>query len=395
MEKQENYIFRLARIIAKSINGKLSEEEKNVLNTWLIKSEKNKRSYEKFKDTTSLQRKIRDTQEIDWQKDCEIFIRKLSTSTKKQIHHTLFRYAAILVIPIIITLFLVLQEKPISTTTQQTEIISPGSKKAILTLAEGKQVLLSDSVTTPLKTQQGTQIKIDFKGVSYLCSKENITNNTDSIIFHKLEVPRGGEYFLTLSDGTEVWLNAESEIRFPIKFSGEKRIVYLNGEAFFTVTPDKAHPFIVISKQAQVKVLGTAFNFRAYADEKVISTTLVSGSVVMSSSKQHPIQLLPGEQGLLDKTNHLLSKQEVNTELYTAWKDGRFIFKDARLEDLFNILARWYDLEIFYTSPRAKEVRLTGNLSKSENFNTLLKIIEDNERVAFTVNHRTVFVRLQ
>ena len=211
---------------------------------------------------------------------------------------------------------------------------------------------------------------------------------------HTLKVPRGGEYFLTLADGTEVWLNAETEIRYPVQFTGDKRVVYLDGEAYFTVAPDKNKPFTVVSTHASVSVLGTQFNFRAYPDERDVQTTLVSGSVIMQSEKyKQQIKLVPGEQGVLEKNSAKLMKQEVNTYLYTAWKDGRFAFRDARLEDLFNILARWYDLSVFYQSPEAKDIRFTGDLNKTDDFKSILKIIEQNERVIFTVNQRTVFIQ--
>ena len=141
-------------------------------------------------------------------------------------------------------------------------------------------------------------------------------------------------------------------------------------------------------------MLGTQFNFRAYPDEQDVQTTLVSGSVIMQSEKyKQQVKLVPGEQGVLEKRSANLTKQEVNTYLYTAWKDGRFAFRDARLEDLFNILARWYDLSIFYQSPEAKDIRFTGDLNKTDDFKSILKIIEQNERVTFTVNQHTVFIQ--
>lgn len=132
----------------------------------------------------------------------------------------------------------------------------------------------------------------------------------------------------------------------------------------------------------------------AYPDERDVQTTLVSGSVIMQSEKyKQQIKLIPGEQGVLEKNSAKLTKQKVNTYLYTAWKDGRFAFRNARLEDLFSILARWYDLSIFYQSSEAKDIRFTGDLNKTDDFKSILKIIEQNERVTFTVNQRTVFIQ--
>lgn len=131
-------------------------------------------------------------------------------------------------------------------------------------------------------------------------------------------------------------------------------------------------------------------------DEDNVQTTLVKGSVIMQSARfKQEVKLVPGEQGTLEVKTGKLSKQEVNTYLYTAWKDGRFAFRDARLEDLFNILSRWYDLQVFYLNPEAKDIRFTGDINKTEDFNAILKIIENNERVIFNVNKRTVSVQLK
>ena len=170
----------------------------------------------------------------------------------------------------------------------------------------------------------------------------------------------------------------------------------MDGEAYFEVTKDEAKPFVVMSSQAQVTVLGTSFNFRSYPEEEEVVITLESGSVSMySKTEQQEILLEPGEQGTLNKESGRLSKQEVETYLYSAWKDGRFVFRDTRLEDLFNILARWYDLEIFYLNQEAKDICFTGDIDKTENFESILKIIENNERVIFNVNERTVSIQLR
>ena len=191
-------------------------------------------------------------------------------------------------------------------------------------------------------------------------------------------------------------MNAESEIRYPVRFTGSKREIFLEGEAFLTVTPNKEKPFVVVSSKASVTVLGTEFNFRAYPDEENVQTTLVEGSVIMQSARyKQQIRLIPGEQGTLEIETGKLYKQEVNTYLYTAWKDGRFAFRNTRLEELFNILSRWYDLHVFYLNPEAKDIRFTGDINKTEDFNAILKIIENNERVIFNVNKRTVSVQLK
>ena len=393
MSQKEKNIFQLARIIAASLKGNANDEEQRTLREWLSVSTRNKKIYDEFKDGKRLEQKIVESQQINWKNDYQHFITKRQRTRKNRRMKTIIRYAAILTLPIVAAGIFLLQKNDRQTIVSISEVIKPGEHKAVLITGGGERITLSDSTLSPIQEQNGMIVNVTNNKVSYILPEDSLCTQ-GSPIFNTLQIPRGGEYFLTLADGTEVWLNAETEIRYPVQFTGDKRIVYLDGEAYFTVAPDKNKPFTVVSTHASVSVLGTQFNFRAYPDERDVQTTLVSGSVIMQSEKyKQQIKLVPGEQGVLEKNSAKLMKQEVNTYLYTAWKDGRFAFRDARLEDLFNILARWYDLSVFYQSPEAKDIRFTGDLNKTDDFKSILKIIEQNERVIFTVNQRTVFIQ--
>ncbi len=393
MSQKEKNIFQLARIIAASLKGNANDEEQRTLREWLSVSTRNKKIYDEFKDGKRLEQKIVESQQINWKNDYQHFITKRQRTRKNRRMKTIIRYAAILTLPIGAAGIFLLQKNDRQTIVSISEVIKPGEHKAVLITGGGERITLSDSTLSPIQEQNGMIVNVTNNKVSYILPEDSLCTQ-GSPIFNTLQIPRGGEYFLTLADGTEVWLNAETEIRYPVQFTGDKRVVYLDGEAYFTVAPDKNKPFTVVSTHASVSVLGTQFNFRAYPDERDVQTTLVSGSVIMQSEKyKQQIKLVPGEQGVLEKNSAKLMKQEVNTYLYTAWKDGRFAFRDARLEDLFNILARWYDLSVFYQSPEAKDIRFTGDLNKTDDFKSILKIIEQNERVIFTVNQRTVFIQ--
>ena len=393
MSQKEKNIFQLARIIAASLKGNANDEEQRTLREWLSVSTRNKKIYDEFKDGKRLEQKIVESQQINWKNDYQHFITKRQRTRKNRRMKTIIRYAAILTLPIVAAGIFLLQKNDRQTIVSISEVIKPGEHKAVLITGGGERITLSDSTLSPIQEQNGMIVNVTNNKVSYILPEDSLCTQ-GSPIFNTLQIPRGGEYFLTLSIGTEVWLNAETEIRYPVQFTGDKRVVYLDGEAYFTVAPDKNKPFTVVSTHASVSVLGTQFNFRAYPDERDVQTTLVSGSVIMQSEKyKQQIKLVPGEQGVLEKNSAKLMKQEVNTYLYTAWKDGRFAFRDARLEDLFNILARWYDLSVFYQSPEAKDIRFTGDLNKTDDFKSILKIIEQNERVIFTVNQRTVFIQ--
>ena len=393
MSQKEKNIFQLARIIAASLKGNANDEEQRTLREWLSVSTRNKKIYDEFKDGKRLEQKIVESQQINWKNDYQHFITKRQRTRKNRRMKTIIRYAAILTLPIVAAGIFLLQKNDRQTIVSISEVIKPGEHKAVLITGGGERITLSDSTLSPIQEQNGMIVNVTNNKVSYILPEDSLCTQ-GSPIFNTLQIPRGGEYFLTLADGTEVWLNAETEIRYPVQFTGDKRVVYLDGEAYFTVAPDKNKPFTVVSTHASVSVLGTQFNFRAYPDERDVQTTLDSGSVIMQSEKyKQQIKLVPGEQGVLEKNSAKLMKQEVNTYLYTAWKDGRFAFRDARLEDLFNILARWYDLSVFYQSPEAKDIRFTGDLNKTDDFKSILKIIEQNERVIFTVNQRTVFIQ--
>ena len=393
MSQKEKNIFQLARIIAASLKGNANDEEQRTLREWLSVSTRKKKIYDEFKDGKRLEQKIVESQQINWKNDYQHFITKRQRTRKNRRMKTIIRYAAILTLPIVAAGIFLLQKNDRQTIVSISEVIKPGEHKAVLITGGGERITLSDSTLSPIQEQNGMIVNVTNNKVSYILPEDSLCTQ-GSPIFNTLQIPRGGEYFLTLADGTEVWLNAETEIRYPVQFTGDKRVVYLDGGAYFTVAPDKNKPFTVVSTHASVSVLGTQFNFRAYPDERDVQTTLVSGSVIMQSEKyKQQIKLVPGEQGVLEKNSAKLMKQEVNTYLYTAWKDGRFAFRDARLEDLFNILARWYDLSVFYQSPEAKDIRFTGDLNKTDDFKSILKIIEQNERVIFTVNQRTVFIQ--
>lgn len=392
MFKQESDIFELAEIIVRSMQKELPESKQQLLDAWLAESEEHQTQYAMFQETAFLQERLKQHQAINYQEDYRLFADK--QQQKRQSHprflRHITRYAAVIAILLsgIIGLYLSDHQTEIPEIANESATLR---KKAVLTLAKGEQIALSDTIQTLLQSQAGADINIEGSQISYHVKEEDTT----TVQYNSLQTPRGGEFVLTLSDGSRVWLNAESEIRYPVKFTDEKRLIYIQGEAFLEVATDPEHPFVIVSNQTEITVLGTSFNFRSYPEEENIITTLVSGSVRMTSDAKQDILLSPGEQGILDKKTGTLSKQLVETYLYTAWKDGRIVFRETRLEDLFNFLARWYDLQIVYHNPETKDIRFTGDIDKTEDFHSILKIIELNERVHFSVDNRVVHIRLQ
>ena len=392
METKEIEIFRLSEIIARSMREELSDDERRVLDEWLAQDERHRTMYAAFGREEVLAEQVRLRQTIDWQGDCLMFMSRRKSWRRRKLLYRSLRYAPLFILLLSgATVWWV--------NSSRTDDLEQGSRltdtrhRAFLTLAGGEQIVLSqnDTLTVPVLSQKGANIEIRENQITY----STVSAVNDNIPCNTLTTPRGREYLLTLSDGTRVWLNTESQLRYPVQFTGERRTVYLVGEAYFDVHPDASHPFTVISGPAEVTVLGTSFNLRAYPEEDIV-TTLVSGAVQMSEKVGgQSVRLTPGEQGCLEKTNGYMTKREVDTYLHTAWKDGRIVFRNMRLEDLFTTLARWYDLEVFYLNPEVKDIRFTGDMDKTERFGDILRIIEQNRRVHFHVKGRTVSVSWQ
>ena len=197
---------------------------------------------------------------------------------------------------------------------------------------------------------------------------------------------------LTLPDGTNVMLNSKSILLYPEKFTGETRSVYLIGEANFKVKPDKKHPFIVKANDYQVTALGTEFNVNAYPDERVVATTLVEGKVrVGCGSKKFDLD--PGMQLVYDRENKTANVRAVDTELYTSWKDGYYYFKQEPLEEIMDVLAKWYNLNVFFQNPELKKMEFGGRLKRYEDISYLLEKMEETQDVQFIIHGNTIIIK--
>lgn len=393
MATKEREIFRLAEIISRSIHGgDISDVEHDVLEKWLAEDENHRALYASFQTEDFFEIRTLLHESIDWHGDCRQFLLRRKQNRRRALVVRFSRYAAVLLLLLGAGMYWFVQNRQSDVGEEVVEEdLASIRHKALLTLDGGEKILLTDLDINTLQSQRGASIEIKDNRVTYsgeTAVQENIPCNS-------LETPRGGMYTITLADGTHVWLNAETRLRYPVKFAGKRRTVYLSGEAYFDVQPDAEHPFTIISGGAEITVLGTSFNLRAYPQEDVV-TTLESGAVQMSEEVGgQSIRLAPGEQGIFSEADGKMRKQAVDPYLYTAWKNGRIVFRDMRLEDLFTNLARWYDLEVFYLQPAVKDIRFTGDIDRMENFQEILHIIEQNQRVHFSVKDRTVTIALR
>lgn len=373
-------------LLSKALLGMLSEEEKRALQQWREESPENEQLYGSVMNTGYIVQKSREVANVDIVNGYMNVLQKRKRNVRVRRIRRIVSVAAGVVLPLLAVVLWYGTRQKSDVPEQVASVIRHGEVKAELVLADGTTRILSSGVTDSLFVQQGASIVVQDQGVSYQGDSSVVEER-----YNTLRVPRGGEYSITLSDGTIVYLNAESELRYPVKFVGEDRRVYLSGEAYFDVVHDKAHPFVVDVKNSTVMVLGTSFDVRAYADEDEVLTTLVQGSVRFSAGKESVI-LEPGEQVVLDKSGRLETR-EVDTYLYTAWKDGVFAFKRQRLEEIMKVVARWYDVNVFWENVSQKEVTFTGKMKRYDDFSKVVEMLEMTGNTEFMIKENNIFIR--
>ncbi|MEP7258201.1 MAG: FecR domain-containing protein [Flavitalea sp.] len=257
--------------------------------------------------------------------------------------------------------------------------IAPGYSGAILTLSNGEKLVLDSAQNGSLTTQGNTQV-VKYNGqLTY----KNETSGETKILYNTMSTPRGRQYQLVLSDGTQVWLNAGSSITYPTAFSGKERRVTMTGEAYFEVAKNAGMPFKVIAKNAEVSVLGTHFNINAYADEPIMQTTLIEGSVKVSKGKESDL-LTPGQQAQLSEVGRIQIVREADVELALAWKNGFTSFKSADIKTIMRQVERWYDVSVNYEGS-TPERTFTGDISRNANLSQLLRLLEVS-KIHFNIN---------
>ncbi|MFD0792056.1 FecR family protein [Mucilaginibacter litoreus] len=266
--------------------------------------------------------------------------------------------------------------------------IRPGGNKAYLTLGNGQRISLTDAKNGAIASQGGQTIRKTADGkVEY---DDSHYNHTDAeMVYNTIETPRGGQYQVVLPDGSKVWLNAASSLRYPAAFVGAERKVELIGEAYFEVAKDKLHPFKVTMAQETVEVLGTHFNINSYSDEPSLKTTLLEGSVKVSTAAVQRV-IKPGEQAVLNAAG--LKVQDADEEEVLAWKNGLFVFNDEPLESIMRKVSRWYDVDVQYSGDVDKAETFGGGLPRFSNVSKVLKQLESTRLVHFKLQGRVIYV---
>lgn len=310
--------------------------------------------------------------------------------SKRQISRV-WRWVAAVILPLFMggAMWFLSQDSKNTIPLPRVPVLEGGSPRAMLIMARGERIDLSSVGKDTLLDKEGVLIRLDTsRGVTY----EQSGVLPAKVEYNTIIVPRKGEYQLTLADGTKVYLNSESELRFPTFFAGGERRVYLKGEGYFEVVTDTARPFVVEASEIDVRVLGTRFNVNAYRPGQVIRTTLVSGKVRVCDRDNGSTAVLEPSQQAEWQEGQLFTR-DVDVSAVTAWIDGKFYFEEGvTFEEITEQLRRWYDIDFFFASENVKHFVFAGVIKKEYSANEIFSIIEKTTRVKFTVHGRVVTV---
>ncbi|MGI6232610.1 MAG: FecR family protein [Prevotella sp.] len=374
---------QIAIIISKMmLTGKdsISAEEKVKLSEWRKGNEAREKLYRQLTDPEYLKIHLQQLQAIDCRKPLRDMQQRIANSQrpKRQWHRVGLLVAASVLVLVALGVALFKTVQPAKNDKANTQIlavqtISHGTTKATLSLSDGQAV------------QLGSDSKENARRLSQLDTEHQQL---------RLNTPRGGEFHIRLSDGTEVWLNAGSQLSYPNKFEGDERHVILVGEAYFKVKKDARHPFVVEAGGETVTVHGTEFNINAYPDRDKVYTTLVSGSITLTGKGENHVgqRLKPGQQAVLDENQQEVTVRHVDVKTTTSWREGRFVFNDRTLGDIMLELSRWYDFDYTLTDARLRSTVFMGSVPRYAHFSEVLRILEMSGGISFKVEGRHVEV---
>ena len=381
-----NQHFYIARLIARYLSDEIGEEEQAELTRWRDESPENELLFQEICKEENIKQNMQKRQTFHAEDGWEGVQRKIQRHRFRHRILNICKYAAIFIFPVAIATVAIYKSgnepQPLS---QVEEQIVPGGKKAVLILDNGEAIDLKSTSGVELKEKDGTVIQVDSTVLNY---QQAPARTSEKLAYNKVNVPRGGEYQLMLSDGSKVQLNSMSSIRFPVQFAQDCRLVELEGEAYFEVSKT-GQPFIVQTKGMKIEVLGTTFNISAYANEEY-QTTLVSGSVKVQTENGSNRILKPSEQACITPGSNQINVRNVDTAFYTSWIHGKINFKDQRLDDIMKTLARWYDMDVVYENEATKELRFGCYVNRYNEITPLVKLLEQTGRVTVTVEGKTI-----
>ena len=396
-----NMLNRISELMLKFHRGSLSPEEKDALDQWQAISPRNQQLFRELTEENLLRPQLEEMESFAetpvWEK-IETRMPDVFAAPAISLHR---RWPRITVAAGIIALagigvwwLLQPRQRQAIVTQLKTDIPAPTGSRTILTLGNGREIALDSVVAGTLTREGGAMVaKRDSAGLSYKAVADKAiaeTNGIVPVLYNTLTTARGGQAHVLLSDGSRVWLNTASSLKFPTIFTGQERTVDLNGEAYFEIAPHPNRPFIVHVNESRIEVLGTHFNIMAYTDEENQQTTLLEGAVRVSSGSASRI-LHPGQQAILDNGKSTLSiNKDVDVEEVLAWKNGFFEFKSLDIQAVLRQVSRWYNVNVVFTGAPPSG-HFSGIVSRTSNVSDVLGIFKE-AKIRYTLSGNQITI---
>lgn len=383
-----DYKNEIGHLLQKYFSGTIMPDEQRLLDSWMKEKEEHKQLFDRLRKDTRFAEEYGIFREVDTTRAWETF--RVKNGLRRQRRMTTWiKYAAVIALPLLIAgvwlLFPRGGERSIPVA-QNTKIVKR-EESPVLEVVGGGKVILEKEKDKMIEAGQGVEVQQSSGMLVY--SDSVVSEYVDTNV---LRIPKGGEFKLQLADGTRVYLNSATDLRYPVAFTGPERRVYLKGEAYFEVAKDVEHPFIVVTDDVQVRVYGTSFNVNTLGADGV-RTVLVEGKVgIRGQDLDREYVLKPNELAFYDRNSRDMKIETVDPDLYTLWRKGIFVFERETLENIMNTLSLWYDMEVFFQSESAKKLHFSGHMKRYEQIEDILHAITDATGVVFTINDRTVCV---
>ena len=382
----DEYIIQLIQLY---LVGDLSGEEKVKLEEWVTQDPSREKLFKEICNEKSVASDFGIYEKVNKDSAWEKVILKGNIKQKNNARRLgWYKFVAAVMIPLmVVAVGYFIRETKQGIEPKDTEFasIEPGKSKAILRLADNRVIEITREQETRFDVAEGIAATNNLSGMVY---PEQVAMGKAE--YNVLEVPRGGEYTVTLSDGTVVYLNSGSELRYPVAFGAERRDVFLSGEGYFEVAKDAERPFFVNADKLKIRVYGTSFNVNTYNIANV-ETVLVEGKIgIQGNNAEYTVK--PGQLALYNREKGTMEIRDVDVRPYVAWKEHEFMFDNESLEEIMNTLSLWYDVDVFFQTASLKQLHFTGHLGRYEEVSHILDAISGVTQVKFSVKGRTIIV---
>lgn len=385
----KHYDENIIQLIQLYLVGDLSGEEKVKLEEWVSQDPSREKLFKEICNEKSVASDFGIYEKVNKDSAWEKVILKGNIKQKNNARRLgWYKFVAAVMIPLmVVAVGYFIRETKQGIEPKDTEFasIEPGKSKAILRLADNRVIEITREQETRFDVAEGIAATNNLSGMVY---PEQVAMGKAE--YNVLEVPRGGEYTVTLSDGTVVYLNSGSELRYPVAFGAERRDVFLSGEGYFEVAKDAERPFFVNADKLKIRVYGTSFNVNTYNIAN-IETVLVEGKIgIQGNNAEYTVK--PGQLALYNREKGTMEIRDVDVRPYVAWKEHEFMFDNESLEEIMNTLSLWYDVDVFFQTASLKQLHFTGHLGRYEEVSHILDAISGVTQVKFSVKGRTIIV---